>query len=122
MKVLGPNLDPRFPDCLDGKPEEARRLLRLTYDRSLECFWDLMTHSTPVGGSGSSISSHEPTLNDERLAGDPLPFGKRVTGGDVSTRGGGNETKRQGMHDICRRFFRQGGRLTSSPLTYNIVL
>lgn len=94
VKVLGPNLDPRFPDCLDDKPEEARRLLRLAYDRALECFWDLMTRSAPIGGKGSSISSHESILNDERLAGGLLPFGKRVTGEDTSTRGGGNETKR----------------------------
>lgn len=41
IQVLGPNLDPRFPDCLEAQPNEARRLLRLSYDKALACFWNL---------------------------------------------------------------------------------
>lgn len=41
VQILGPNLDPRFPDCLESRPDEARRLLRLSYDKALACFWDM---------------------------------------------------------------------------------
>lgn len=42
IKVLGPNIDPRFSDCLsEAKLDEARGLVRLSYDRALAYFWDL---------------------------------------------------------------------------------
>lgn len=55
QKVLGPNLDPRFPDCLKDNQDEARRLLRLSYDRALVCFWDLA--SSAASGKGSSLTA-----------------------------------------------------------------
>ncbi|CAN0507601.1 unnamed protein product, partial [Ectocarpus sp. 8 AP-2014] len=43
VQVLGPNLDPRFPECLANEPERARYLLRECYDKSLDSFWKLVS-------------------------------------------------------------------------------
>ncbi|CAM9273729.1 unnamed protein product, partial [Ascophyllum nodosum] len=94
IQVLGPNLDPRFPECLHDKPEEARRLLRVSYDRALECFWDLTTRSVPLG-AGAAFTVAGSTLTDETIprgvkwpVEDPVTVGGRAAGGDVSAESG----------------------------------
>ncbi|CAM9127374.1 unnamed protein product [Ectocarpus fasciculatus] len=46
IQVLGPNLDPRFPECLSSEPDRARNLLRECYDKSLDIFWKLASSGT----------------------------------------------------------------------------
>ncbi|CAM9474104.1 unnamed protein product [Discosporangium mesarthrocarpum] len=53
IQVLGPNLNPLLPECLDKDPREAVRLLRLSYDRALDCFW------RQVAGDDSTIGAEK---------------------------------------------------------------
>eukprot|EP00903_Cladosiphon_okamuranus_P008221 g7914.t1 len=63
IQVLGPNLDPRFPDCLADDLEQARVLLRQCYDNALSTFWGLASPDFPgcvaasSSGGGSSAAA-----------------------------------------------------------------
>lgn len=46
VQVLGPNLEPRFPECLANEPDRARYLLRQCYDKSLDSFWKQVSSET----------------------------------------------------------------------------
>lgn len=55
-QVLGPNLDPRFPDCLVDDPDRARSLLRQCYDNALSSFWELASSAAAAAAAAASSS------------------------------------------------------------------
>ncbi|CAM9459764.1 unnamed protein product [Pylaiella littoralis] len=57
IQVLGPNLDPRFPDCLTEEPDRARNLLRQCYDKTLAIFWEQALLAAAGGAVGNSATT-----------------------------------------------------------------
>ncbi|CBN74191.1 FHA-HIT protein [Ectocarpus siliculosus] len=64
IQVLGPNLDPRFPECLANEPDRARYLLRQCYDKTLDSFWKLVSSET----SGAAAVVATPTAAADTAA------------------------------------------------------
>ncbi|CAN0411320.1 unnamed protein product [Ectocarpus sp. 12 AP-2014] len=64
IQVLGPNLDPRFPECLANEPDRARYLPRECYDKSLDSFWKLVSSGT----SGTAAVVATPTAATDATA------------------------------------------------------
>ncbi|CAN0084040.1 unnamed protein product, partial [Ectocarpus sp. 4 AP-2014] len=64
IQVLGPNLDPRFPECLANEPDRAHYLLRQCYDKSLDSFWRLASSET----SGAAAVVATPTAAADTAA------------------------------------------------------
>ncbi|KAL6062846.1 aprataxin-like protein, variant 2 [Balamuthia mandrillaris] len=57
IHVLGPNMNPQRPFCLNGDYDKGRKYLADCYTSVLECFYQLCTSSSSSSSSSSSVSS-----------------------------------------------------------------
>ncbi|CAB1108398.1 unnamed protein product [Ectocarpus sp. CCAP 1310/34] len=93
IQVLGPNLDPRFAECLANEPDRARYLLRECYDKSLDSFWKLVSSET----SGAAAVVATPTAAADDAAAASAAAAPGASGGGGSAAGADTAVGKEGV-------------------------